>query len=160
MIVCWDVLNSVWSLNFSILSITSPFKAHILLCTYLVACLCEVGCTFHHTLHSWKATRSHTLRIDSGHKLHLLRWDVVTRCSIGHKPEKNPYHSFPRQSSTRHSCLQSFVYMWFLLARVPKKILKCKAVSREINFTSKEEMAKFRLEQRVLFKGKCLEGCW
>jgi len=42
-------------------------------------------------------------------------------------------------------------------ARVPKKILKCKAVSREINFTSKEEMAKFRLEQRVLFKGKCLE---
>jgi len=45
-----------------------------------------------------------------------------------------------------------------LLARVPKKILKCKAVSREINFTSKELMEKFRLEQRVLFKGKCLEG--
>eukprot|EP00794_Sanderia_malayensis_P015460 gene15460-17043_t len=42
-------------------------------------------------------------------------------------------------------------------ARVPKKILKCRAVSREINFTSKEEMARFRLEQRVIFKGKCLE---
>uniref|UniRef100_A0A2C9JN14 GMP phosphodiesterase delta subunit domain-containing protein n=1 Tax=Biomphalaria glabrata TaxID=6526 RepID=A0A2C9JN14_BIOGL len=42
-------------------------------------------------------------------------------------------------------------------ARVPKKILKCRAVSREINFSSKEPMDKFRLEQRVLFKGKCLE---
>ena len=43
-------------------------------------------------------------------------------------------------------------------ARVPKKILKCRAVSREINFSSKESMEKFRLEQKVLFKGKCLEG--
>jgi hypothetical protein len=43
-------------------------------------------------------------------------------------------------------------------ARVPKKILKCKAVSREVNFSSKEQMNKLRLEQRVLFKGKCLEG--
>ncbi|XP_047139176.1 retinal rod rhodopsin-sensitive cGMP 3',5'-cyclic phosphodiesterase subunit delta isoform X1 [Hydra vulgaris] len=42
-------------------------------------------------------------------------------------------------------------------ARVPKKILKCKAVSREINFSSKEQLNKFKLEQRVLFKGKCLE---
>ncbi|EDO37484.1 predicted protein [Nematostella vectensis] len=42
-------------------------------------------------------------------------------------------------------------------ARVPKKILKCKAVSREVNFSSAEEMHKFRLEQKVLFKGKCLE---
>ncbi|KAL3862201.1 hypothetical protein ACJMK2_008188 [Sinanodonta woodiana] len=42
-------------------------------------------------------------------------------------------------------------------ARVPKKILKCKAVSREINFSSKEAMEKFRLEQNVLFKGKVLE---
>ncbi|XP_028393973.1 retinal rod rhodopsin-sensitive cGMP 3',5'-cyclic phosphodiesterase subunit delta-like [Dendronephthya gigantea] len=42
-------------------------------------------------------------------------------------------------------------------ARVPKKILKCRAVSREINFSSNEEMKQFRLEQKVLFKGKCLE---
>ena len=41
---------------------------------------------------------------------------------------------------------------------MPKKILKCKAVSREVNFSSKEQMTKLRLEQRVLFKGKCLEG--
>lgn len=41
---------------------------------------------------------------------------------------------------------------------MPKKILRCKAVSREINFSSGEEMTKFRLEQKVLFKGKCLEG--
>ncbi|KAK2168848.1 hypothetical protein NP493_1216g00047 [Ridgeia piscesae] len=42
-------------------------------------------------------------------------------------------------------------------ARVPKKILKCRAVSRELNFTSKEPMERFRLEQKVLFRGKCLE---
>ncbi|XP_037068421.1 retinal rod rhodopsin-sensitive cGMP 3',5'-cyclic phosphodiesterase subunit delta-like [Pollicipes pollicipes] len=42
-------------------------------------------------------------------------------------------------------------------ARVPKSILKCRAISREINFTSAEPMEKFRLEQRVLFKGRCLE---
>ena len=35
-------------------------------------------------------------------------------------------------------------------ARVPKKILKCRAVSREINFASIEPMEKFRLEQKVL----------
>mmetsp|Transcript_37462 Transcript_37462/g.52255 ORF Transcript_37462/g.52255 Transcript_37462/m.52255 type:complete len:160 (-) Transcript_37462:133-612(-) len=42
-------------------------------------------------------------------------------------------------------------------ARIPKKILKCKAVSREINFSSKEQMTDFRLEQYVNFKGKPLE---
>ena len=57
-------------------------------------------------------------------------------------------------------------------ARVPKKILKCRAVSREINFSSIEPMEKFRIEQKVcqesaliqsnlcsqvLFKGRCLE---
>ncbi|GAB1285186.1 Retinal rod rhodopsin-sensitive cGMP 3',5'-cyclic phosphodiesterase subunit delta [Apodemus speciosus] len=44
-----------------------------------------------------------------------------------------------------------------LRARVPKKILKCKAVSRELNFSSAEQMEKFRLEQKVYFKGQCLE---
>ncbi|CAG0881109.1 unnamed protein product [Cyprideis torosa] len=42
-------------------------------------------------------------------------------------------------------------------ARVPKKILKARAVAREINFSSVEPMEKFRLEQRVLFKGRVLE---
>ncbi|OAD55359.1 Retinal rod rhodopsin-sensitive cGMP 3',5'-cyclic phosphodiesterase subunit delta [Eufriesea mexicana] len=42
-------------------------------------------------------------------------------------------------------------------ARVPKKILKCRAVSREINFSSAEPIERFRLEQKVLFKGRCLE---
>ena len=43
-------------------------------------------------------------------------------------------------------------------ARVPADILKCRAVSREINFTSVEEMSNFRLEQRVFFQGVCMEG--
>lgn len=52
-----------------------------------------------------------------------------------------------------------FCFLFFLsLARVPKKILKCKSVSREINFASEEEMENFRLEQKVYFKGQCLEG--
>ena len=43
-------------------------------------------------------------------------------------------------------------------ARVPKKILKCKAVSREINFSSQEELTNLRLEQKVHFKGRLMEG--
>ncbi|CAF3718293.1 unnamed protein product [Adineta steineri] len=42
-------------------------------------------------------------------------------------------------------------------ARVPKAILKCRAVSREIQFSSEEEMNQFRLEQRVYFKGTIIE---
>jgi len=37
-------------------------------------------------------------------------------------------------------------------ARVPKSVLQCRAVSREINFSSVEPMEKFRIEQKVLFK--------
>eukprot|EP00088_Acartia_fossae_P021752 TRINITY_DN23100_c0_g1_i2.p1 TRINITY_DN23100_c0_g1~~TRINITY_DN23100_c0_g1_i2.p1 ORF type:complete len:148 (+),score=35.62 TRINITY_DN23100_c0_g1_i2:2-445(+) len=43
------------------------------------------------------------------------------------------------------------------IAQVPKKILKCRAVSRELNFSSLEPMEKFRLEQKVYFKDRCLE---
>ncbi|CAD6192491.1 unnamed protein product [Caenorhabditis auriculariae] len=42
-------------------------------------------------------------------------------------------------------------------AHVPKSILKCRTVSREINFTSAHKIEKFRLEQRVLLKGNNLE---
>lgn len=43
-------------------------------------------------------------------------------------------------------------------AHVPKSILKCRTVSREINFTSSEKIEKFRLEQRVYLKGNVIEG--
>lgn len=39
-------------------------------------------------------------------------------------------------------------------AKVPKHILNCRAVSREINFSSVEPLENFRLEQKVLFKVK------
>jgi GMP-PDE, delta subunit len=39
-----------------------------------------------------------------------------------------------------------------------QSILQCRAVSRELNFTSAEEIRAFRLEQRIFFKGACLEG--
>jgi retinal rod rhodopsin-sensitive cGMP 3',5'-cyclic phosphodiesterase subunit delta len=43
------------------------------------------------------------------------------------------------------------------IARVPAAILQCKAVSREINFTSIQEIQNFRLEQRVFLQGVCME---
>lgn len=45
-----------------------------------------------------------------------------------------------------------------LKATVPREILECAAVSREINFTSKREIRQFRLEQRVFLHGSCIEG--
>jgi len=37
-------------------------------------------------------------------------------------------------------------------ARIPKKILKCKSICRELNFTSVEEISSFSLVQRIFFK--------
>eukprot|EP00747_Dinoflagellata_sp_TGD_P213890 gnl/TRDRNA2_/TRDRNA2_86793_c0_seq1.p1 gnl/TRDRNA2_/TRDRNA2_86793_c0~~gnl/TRDRNA2_/TRDRNA2_86793_c0_seq1.p1 ORF type:complete len:172 (+),score=45.13 gnl/TRDRNA2_/TRDRNA2_86793_c0_seq1:66-581(+) len=42
-------------------------------------------------------------------------------------------------------------------AQVPKEILKCRQVSREINFSSVEMMHSLRLEQTVLLNGQPLE---
>lgn len=42
-------------------------------------------------------------------------------------------------------------------ARVPVKILDLRAVSREINFSTIESMENFRLDQKVLFKGRIME---
>jgi retinal rod rhodopsin-sensitive cGMP 3',5'-cyclic phosphodiesterase subunit delta len=44
-----------------------------------------------------------------------------------------------------------------IFEEIPKEILNCRVVSREIVFTSAEEMNNFRLEQRVYFKGICIE---
>lgn len=45
-----------------------------------------------------------------------------------------------------------------LIAEVPKKVLECEAVSREINFSSKELINNFNLKQRVFIYGTCVEG--
>lgn len=42
-------------------------------------------------------------------------------------------------------------------AHVPLKILDMRAVSRELNFSSIESMSNFRLDQKVLFKGRIME---
>mmetsp|Transcript_3213 Transcript_3213/g.2864 ORF Transcript_3213/g.2864 Transcript_3213/m.2864 type:complete len:235 (-) Transcript_3213:44-748(-) len=41
--------------------------------------------------------------------------------------------------------------------RVPKSILTCRYVCREIRFSSREELTKFRIVQRVYFRGQCIE---
>jgi len=40
---------------------------------------------------------------------------------------------------------------------IPRDILQCRAVSREIVFSSVVSMNNFRLEQRVYFQGVCIE---
>lgn len=42
-------------------------------------------------------------------------------------------------------------------ARVPQSLLQCRAVVRELNFSSVEPIEKFRIEQKILFKGRCIE---
>lgn len=49
------------------------------------------------------------------------------------------------------------IYIREQIAHIPAEILACSAVSREINFTSKELINQFRLEQRIFFDGSCLE---
>lgn len=45
-----------------------------------------------------------------------------------------------------------------ILARVPRSILSCRAVSREVNFSSEQKMEHFRLEQRVLLHDQPFEA--
>ena len=49
-------------------------------------------------------------------------------------------------------------YVFFIIARVPKKVLKCKHVARELNFSSEEELANLRLQQKIHFRGTVMEG--
>mmetsp|Transcript_18269 Transcript_18269/g.50391 ORF Transcript_18269/g.50391 Transcript_18269/m.50391 type:complete len:145 (-) Transcript_18269:94-528(-) len=44
-----------------------------------------------------------------------------------------------------------------LEAHIPREILQCKEVSREVNFTSAEKMDEFKLLQKVFFQGRCME---
>ena len=44
-----------------------------------------------------------------------------------------------------------------LSENIPKEILDCRAVSREINFRSSQPVEEFRLEQRVYYRGNCIE---
>ncbi len=59
------------------------------------------------------------------------------------------------QSGKWEKCFEEELY-----ANVPVKILDCDSVSREISFSSEEEIEEFRLEQRVFFNGVCIEGGW
>lgn len=41
---------------------------------------------------------------------------------------------------------------------IPKDILTCSCITREIVFSSMEELDEFRLEQKVYFEGVCIEA--
>ncbi|CAN0141500.1 unnamed protein product [Heterosigma akashiwo] len=40
---------------------------------------------------------------------------------------------------------------------IPRRILQCRKVARELNFSSVESMQNFNLEQRVFFNRTCIE---
>lgn len=48
--------------------------------------------------------------------------------------------------------------IFFSVAHIPSQILKCKAVAREIVFSSTESIENFRLEQRLFLHGSSIEG--
>ena len=104
-----------------------------------------------------------------------LVWYIVNTCIIGGSGYTcclvyivQDYCTMWQSTIPSHSSKTDLCsYVWSVtfmmcakiaIARVPKKILKSKAVSREINFSSTEELTNFRLEQRVMFKGKLMEG--
>lgn len=58
----------------------------------------------------------------------------------------------------KSACHLSIIYILFVTARIPKEILRCRAVSRELVFHSDSIIKKFRLEQRVYLQGVCIEG--
>ena len=70
------------------------------------------------------------------------------------------FEAHARPKYAPKAALVSFVppAMHALSARVPKCILKCEAVSRKIVFRSKQQMANFRLEQRIFVHGNCIES--
>jgi retinal rod rhodopsin-sensitive cGMP 3',5'-cyclic phosphodiesterase subunit delta len=45
-----------------------------------------------------------------------------------------------------------------LEAHIPARVLSCRAVFRELSFSSVELMHKFRMRQRVLLRGTCIEA--
>jgi retinal rod rhodopsin-sensitive cGMP 3',5'-cyclic phosphodiesterase subunit delta len=51
----------------------------------------------------------------------------------------------------------TFLPCFLIKARVPKKILKCRQVAREINFSSEEELKNLKLQQNVYFNNKLIE---
>ena len=50
------------------------------------------------------------------------------------------------------------VYNLISIEEIPKEILHCKVVKRDIVFSSEESLDKFRLEQKIYFDGICIEG--
>ncbi|OQR78321.1 phosphodiesterase 6D cGMPspecific-like, partial [Tropilaelaps mercedesae] len=72
-----------------------------------------------------------------------INWMVFRDCDTG-RILWNGVSDFSSSDVTHEVC-------------VPKEILECKAVSREVNFSSSKGFDKFRLEHTVMFKSRCLE---
>jgi hypothetical protein len=56
------------------------------------------------------------------------------------------------------SMLSTLIYLSTHTAHIPKEILECPAVSREVTFKSKYKIDNFHLEQKIIFEGMLMEG--
>ena len=54
--------------------------------------------------------------------------------------------------------ITGIIIVFISVERIPKEILECRTVSREIEFSSCMSVDNFRLAQRVYFRGHCIEG--
>uniref|UniRef100_A0A0K0DJA1 GMP_PDE_delta domain-containing protein n=1 Tax=Angiostrongylus cantonensis TaxID=6313 RepID=A0A0K0DJA1_ANGCA len=85
----------------------------------------------------------------------MARWSEFFTKSL---EERYDARRVPKASRAHWATLARDREKWRIYCpHVPKSILKCRTVSREINFTSAERIDKFRLEQRVFLKENIIE---
>jgi hypothetical protein len=91
---------------------------------------------------------------DTGSVLWEAKWYSALFFLINNIPKGNPmkYFQTSKQVTNRKKLTLT------ISANIPKQILKCRTVSREISFSSKELINNFRLTQKVLLLDKCIEG--
>ena len=74
----------------------------------------------------------------------------------GHGVHRGARRCAPHCTCNTNDCL--LVHPSLCAARMPKDVLECDAVSREMEFSSREAMADLNLKQRVLLMGNQIEG--
>jgi len=69
-----------------------------------------------------------------------------------------PYDAANFHQYSRHLSVSHRSYSVVLAVHIPARVLKCRAVSREFQFSTVEMLQGLRLEQRIFFQGTCIEA--
>lgn len=143
--------------------VLAGFRLYDSISTQLQLLMSKIAMYYHLIIISFKCTCSNWMNLrdaDSG----KILWQSSEDLSLPEKEHEGfSCFSFALESLMSQSYMQRYKSLrqfYVYVARVPKKILKCRAVARELNFSSQEQMDNFRLEQRVIFKGKVIEGSY